>query len=575
MNSIEKVRVARKEIRAPLVLKHAKIVNVFSGAIEEGDVAVGDGFILGIGEYAGEEEIDLSGKYVCPGFIDGHVHIESSMLTPPEFSRIILPKGTTAIVADPHEIANVRGLEGIRFLMSSAHTTPLDVFMMIPSCVPATAFETSGAKITPADVLKMREVKNVIGLGEVMNYPGVLAGDPDLHEKIGIMIDRRVDGHAPGLTGADLNAYAVTGIKTDHECTTKEELEERIARGMYVLLREGSHTRNVKELVKGVTARNHRRCVFCTDDKHPEDIIREGHINHNVNLAIQAGIDPILAIRMASMNVAECYGLRWYGSVAPGYYADLLVFSDLRNIEPELVFKKGILVAQDGKALFEAKPYVNGYVTGSVHVRPKKIDLDLFLKTSRVRVIDLVPNNATTKKGIAEVKVEDGKYVQAEGSDLLKLAVVERHKNTGNVGLGLVRGYGLKHGAVAMTIAHDSHNLIVLGDNDADMHLAIKEIVRINGGIAIVKNGAVADSLPLEVGGIMTTAKAETVIDKLNAMDEIARSMGVNPELDDPFLALAFLSLPVIPELKLTDRGLFDVTKFGFTSLEVQEGETA
>lgn len=571
MNSMEKVRIARQLDKAPLVLKNARIVNVFTGLVETGDIAIGEDRILGIGDYAGLEEVDLSGKYVCPGFIDGHVHIESSMLTPPEFSRIIVPKGTTAIVADPHEIANVKGLEGIRFLMSSAHTTPLDVFMMIPSCVPATEFETSGARITPADVRKMRDVKNVIGLGEVMNYPGVLEGDPALHEKIAIMIDRRVDGHAPGLSGPDLNAYAATGIKTDHECTTKEELEERIARGMYVLLREGSHTQNVRELIRGVTEMNHRRCVFCTDDKHPEDILKEGHINHNVNLAIEAGLSPILAIRMATMNAAECYGLRGYGSIAPGYFADLLVFSDLNHIDPERVYKKGVLVAENGKALFEAVPYVNGFVTETVRIKQKKIRLDLSLSQPRVRVIDLIPNNATTGHGLASVKIENGKYVNDSASDILKLAVVERHKHTGNVGLGLVRGYGLQGGAVAMTIAHDSHNLIVIGDNDEDMRLAIAEIVRINGGIVIVKDHRVADFLPLEVGGIMTVAKAETVMEKLNAMDAIARSMGVKPIHEDPFLSLAFLSLPVIPALKLTDRGLFDVAKFAFVSIEAPE----
>jgi adenine deaminase len=575
MNSIEKVKIARGEKTASLVLKNAKIVNVFSGLIEVGDIAIDDGCVVAIGTYSGLHEINLAGKFVAPGLIDGHVHIESSMLTPPEFAKIILPKGTTSIVADPHEIANVNGVEGIRYMMAASQTTPLDVFMMIPSCVPTTEFETAGAKITPADILKMRDVKNVIGLGEVMNYPGVLAGDPVLHEKIGLMIDRRVDGHAPGLTGRDLNAYAVTGIKTDHECTTKEELEERVARGMYVLMREGSHTQNVVELMKGVTEKNHKRLVFCTDDKHPEDILRDGHINHNVNLAIKAGLSPILAIRMASMNVAECYGLRWYGSIAPGYFADLIVFSDLSDIQPEMVFKKGVLVAENGKALFEAKPFLNSYVTNTVKIRQRKIRLDILLSTDKVHVIDLVPNNATTKKAIASVLLENGRYVSDPHNDILKLAVVERHKNTGNVGLGLVRGYGLHDGAVAMTIAHDSHNLIVLGDNDEDMMLAIKEIVRINGGIVIIRHHQVADFLPLEVGGIMTTAKAEVVIEKLTAMDAIARSMGVKETLDDPFLSLAFLSLPVIPEIKLTDKGLFDVTKFCFIPLEAKEADPA
>jgi len=571
MNSIEKVAIARKEKPATLVLKNARIVNVFSGLLETADLAIDDGVILGVGNYSGVQEIDLQNRYVCPGFIDGHVHIESSMLTPPEFAKIILPKGTTTIVADPHEIANVNGVPGIRYMMAASQTTPLDVFMMIPSCVPATPFETSGANITPSDIRKLKDVPFVLGLGEVMNYVGVLAGDPILHEKISIMIDRRVDGHAPGLSHEDLNAYIASGIKTDHECTTKSELEERVARGMYVLIREGSHTRNEAELMKGVTPANHKRLVFCTDDKHPEDIIKEGHINHNVNLAIQSGLSPIYAIRMATTNAAECYGLRGYGSIAPGYFADLLVFSDLENIQPEMVFKKGVLVAENDHALFAAKPFVNGYVTNTVKIRQRHLSFDIHLKGNRVHVIDLVPNNATTILSKATVSVENGIYVHDPKLDLLKLAIVERHKNTGNVGLGLVRGYGLQDGAVAMTIAHDSHNLVVIGDNDEDMLLAANEIVKINGGIVVVRHHQVAGSLPLEIAGLMTTAPVEDVIKKLDELDEITRSMGVKAEHSDPFLSLAFLSLPVIPEVKLTDKGLFDVRKFDFIPLEAED----
>jgi adenine deaminase len=570
--NIDLIKVARKIEKAALVLKNGRIVNVFSGLIETKDIAVEDGLVVGIGEYEGYEEMDLMGKYVAPGFIDGHVHIESSMLTPPEFAKIIMPKGTTSIIADPHEIANVNGVEGIRFLMDAAKATPLDVFMMIPSCVPATIFETSGDVITANDIGKMKLLDNVSGLGEVMNYPDVLSGDPTIHEKISIMQNRNVDGHAPGLTGPDLNAYILSGIKTDHECTTYQELEERVARGMYVLLREGSHTRNEKALLQGYTLDNHRRLVFCTDDKHPEDIVREGHINYNVNLAIKNGISPIMAIRMATINTAECYKLKGYGGIAPGYFADMIVFDNLNQIEPEMVFKKGQIVANNGKALFDTKIMLNGFVTKTVKIKNSIINLNISLNHNLVNVIDLIPNNATTKKSIAKVKVEQGLYVNNPNDDILKLAVIERHHYSGNVGLGLVRGYGLTNGAIAMTISHDSHNLIVLGDNDSDMQLAIETIKKIDGGIVIVRHHEVIEYLSLEVGGIMTNAKAEIVIRKLNDMVSVTRKMGVKTIHEDPFLSLAFLSLMVIPEIKLSDKGLFDVTKFAFIPLEVEEG---
>jgi len=570
--NLELIKVARTNKKAALVLKNGQIVNVFSGVIETKDIAIEEGLVVGVGKYEGLEEIELNGKYVAPGFIDAHVHIESSMLTPPEFARIIMPKGTTAIIADPHEIANVNGVKGIRYLLDTAASTPLDVFMMIPSCVPATKFETSGAVISANDIELMKSEKNVTGLGEVMNYPLVLSGDLDIHTKIAIMQDKNVDGHAPGLTGSDLNAYILSGIKTDHECTTYQELEERVALGMYVLIREGSHTRNEEKLLHGFSVSNHHRLMFCTDDKHPEDIVREGHINYNVNLAIKNGISPILAIRMATINTAECYKLKGYGGIAPGYFADLIVFDDLNLIEPQMVFKKGQMVAKEGKALFTSKKFLNGYVTNTVKIKNESINLDLCLKHNVVHVIDLVPNNATTKKGIARVKVEEGKYGNDSSTDILKLAVIERHSFTGNVGLGLVRGYGLKDGSIAMTIAHDSHNLLVLGDNDSDMQLAIATIKKINGGIVVVHHHEVVEYLPLEVGGIMTNATAEFVIKKLNDISSITRMMGVKKVHEDPLLSLAFLSLAVIPELKLTDKGLFDVTKFAFIPIEAEEG---
>ncbi len=569
MDTIKLAKVARGDAIADLVLKNCKIINVFTREIEIGDIAITDGKIVGIGEYQGKEELDLKNRFVAPGFIDGHVHIESSMLTPPQFAKIIVPKGTTSIIADPHEIANVSGIEGIKYMIFSSIFGPLNVNIMIPSCVPATSFETSGAIITSKDIKKFRNNKGVLGLGEVMNYPGVIFGDPEVHKKLEYMADFVKDGHAPSVHGKELNAYKLSGIKTDHECTTAEELHEKVARGMYIHLREGSATRNVKALAKGVTIENSRRLLFCTDDKHSEDIRNEGHINYNIKLAIENGVDPLTAIQMATINIAECYKLDNIGAIAPGYDADLVVFDSLKEIDVDQVYIKGELVAKGNKALFDPVLYTNGYVTNTVNIKDSsKVNFDIKLKNNKVKVIQLIPKNVTTTKVIREVTIENGIYKQDNDSDILKLAVVERHHQTGNVGLGLVEGYGLKNGAVAMTIAHDSHNLIIIGDNDQDMKIAMQEIERIQGGITLVNNGKVFESIRLEVAGLMTNTEVKVIEGKLKQMDKKAREMGVNKAVDDAFLSLAFMSLPVIPELKLTDKGLFDVTKFALVSLE-------
>jgi len=573
MDKSRLLKIARKEEAADLVFKNGRIISVFDGRIEEGDLAIADGRIIGIGDYVGVEQIDLQGKFIAPGFIDGHVHIESSMLTPSEFAKIVMPRGTTSVVADPHEIANVAGVKGIRYMIESAKTVPLDVFIMVPSCVPATLFETSGAAITASDIASLKSEASVLGLGEVMNYPDVIHGDPSVLEKIASMEPKTIDGHAPSVSGIDLNAYALAGIHTDHECTTKEELEERIKRGMYVHLREGSATRNVTELLKGITGSNYHRLIFCTDDKHPEDIRKEGHINYNVNLVIEAGISPMVAIQMATINTAQCYGLKHYGAIAPGYVADLVVFEDLTDIEPVLVYKKGKLVAKNQKALFEAAPIKKDVLEKSVHINTDKVSFDLPLKSPDVRVIGLIENNVTTTELIETVLVVDGKYVHNPEKDLLKFAVIERHHASGNMGLALVKGYGLKGGAVAMTIAHDSHNLMILGDDDSDMRIAMDKIIEIGGGIVVVKEHQVADYLELEVGGIMTAKGAKFVEQKLNAMEATIRKMGVNHKIDDPFLSLAFLSLPVIPDLKCTDLGLFDVVRFKRVPIEKESGD--
>jgi len=568
MDSIQMVKVSRGDKKADLVLKNCMVVNVFTGQVNPGDVAVYDGRIAGVGEYHGKNEIDVEGRYVCPGFIDGHVHIESSMLTPPQFAKSVLVKGTTTIVADPHEIANVCGISGIEFMLDSSEGLPLDVYIMLPSCVPSTEFENSGAILSADDLLPLRNRERVLGLGEMMNYPGVVKGNREVHKKLDYFSDRRIDGHSPGLTGNELNAYISTGIRTDHECTTVEEMTEKISKGMYVHIREGSATRNLSTLVKGVGINNLRRIMFCTDDKHPKNIKNEGHINYNVKKAVKNGINAIEAIIMATLNIAECYGLSDRGAIAPGYKADMVVLDDLRDINVNKVFKAGKLISEEGIALFDVKPYKDERVLDTVKLRDgMDICLDMPLESDVVKVIQIVSDNIVTRKVVRKVDVRDGLYHNNPKLDILKLAVIERHKGTGNIGLGLVEGYGLRNGAVALTIAHDSHNIIVIGDNDEDMKKAVMRLKECKGGMTIVSDGEVLETLVLEVAGLMTDSPIEEVEDTIDRMNEIALSMGVNRNLD-PFITLSFLALPVIPEIKLTDKGLFDVTSFGFVGPE-------
>ncbi len=568
MDLLHRIATARGRLPADLVLKNTRLINVYSGEIETTDIAIADGVVVGLGDYEGKAEVDLDGAYAAPGFIDGHVHIESSMTTPASFARIVLPKGTTTVIADPHEIANVSGVKGIEFMLENAKASPLGVHVMIPSCVPTNAHENAGASITVEDVETLSSKPGVLGLGEVMDYPAVLSADPDIHGKISVMAGRPIDGHAPDILGKDLNAYAVSGIMTDHECTRPESLRARVSRGMYVHLRQGSATRNVKDLLEGVTQKNMRRLMFCTDDKHPEDIDKEGHINYNVNLAIAAGVDAVEAIRMASLNIAECYGLNHIGAIAPGKDADIIVFDDLNDIAPTRVYKKGILVAEDGHALFKHENIHDEALTDSIKVKEDAIDFTLPLKHGRVHVIGLVKNNITTKKSIRDVRVLDGVYTHDPGLDILKLAVIERHRASGNIGIGLVEGFGIENGAIAMSIAHDSHNLIVIGDDDEAMKTATDALIACKGGIIIVQDGVVVAKLPLEIAGLMTREDPEEVAKKLADMRQIVRSMGLHEDIDDPFITLAFLALPVIPLIKLTDRGLFDVENNRFIDIE-------
>lgn len=555
--------------KAETVLKNGRFVNVFTGEICEGDIAVEGGKIVGFGKYEGKTEYDLAGKIAVPGLIDAHVHIESSQLSPEEFARLVLPRGTTTAIADPHEITNVCGIAGAKYIADASKNTPLEVKVMLPSCVPATAFETSGATLTGADTEKYIGADFIHGLGEFMNYPGVLYKDSEVMKKLAAArkAGKVVDGHAPATSGLGLNAYIAAGISTDHECTSPEEALEKVSKGMYVHLREGSATRNVAANCGAANAANLRRFLLCTDDRHAADLKAKGHLDNALRVAVAAGMNPVWAIIAATLNSAECYRLYGKGAIAPGYDADIAVFDDLKNFNCAMVFKGGRLVAKEGKALFKTgEKYLPAEVKNTVHVGSvAPDDFKIKLKGRRANVIRLLKDNVVTEKVVREIESENGD-VKLCGTDLLKLAVVERHRGTGNIGLGLLEGYGLKNGAIALTIAHDSHNIIVLGDNNADMAAAVAELKRIGGGMAIAEGGK-AQSLPLDIAGLMSSLPAEEYIAQSEKLLEKAYSMGVSRDVE-AFMSLSFLALLVIPSLKLSDRGLFDADKFELCSID-------
>lgn len=555
--------------KAETVLKNGRFVNVFTGEICEGDIAVEGGKIVGFGKYEGETEYDLAGKTAVPGLIDAHVHIESSQLSPEEFARLVLPRGTTTAIADPHEITNVCGIAGAKYIADASKNTPLEVKVMLPSCVPATAFETSGATLTGADTEKYIGADFIHGLGEFMNYPGVLYKDSEVMKKLAAArkAGKVIDGHAPATSELGLNAYIAAGISTDHECTSPEEALEKVSKGMYVHLREGSATRNVAANCGAANAANLRRFLLCTDDRHAADLKAKGHLDNALRVAVAAGMNPVWAIIAATLNSAECYRLYGKGAIAPGYDADIAVFDDLKNFNCAMVFKGGRLVAKEGKALFKTgEKYLPAEVKNTVHVgNVAPDDFKIKLKGRRANVIRLLKDNVVTEKVVREIESENGD-VKLCGTDLLKLAVVERHHGTGNIGLGLLEGYGLKNGAIALTIAHDSHNIIVLGDNNADMAAAVAELKRIGGGMAIAEGGK-TQSLPLDIAGLMSSLPAEEYIAQSEKLLEKAYSMGVSRDVE-AFMSLSFLALLVIPSLKLSDRGLFDADKFELCSID-------
>lgn len=561
----KRINLAMKKEKADLVIKNANIINVFSKEIIRGDIAIYKDQIVGIGNYDGYREIDAEGKYVCPGLIDSHLHIESSMVTPTEFAKAIIPKGTTTIIADPHEIANVCGINGINFMLNQSKDVPMNIYFMMPSCVPSTPFENNGADLSAELIALHLANERILGLGEVMDYTSVINGEEEILKKIDLFDDKIIDGHSPNLRDKELNAYRVAGVMTDHECSTVEEAIERLRLGMYVQIREGSGAKNLEKLIKGLIKydMNLDRCVFCTDDKHLDDIRKDGHISYNVKKAVKLGLNPIEAICMATINAANCYKLKRLGAIAPGYSADLLIFDNFEQFNVDKVFYRGDLVYENNEIKTEMPKYISDRnVLNTVRIaNVTKEELKIKLSSNKVPVISFSANELLTKKEFAEVNVIDGEFVQ--DNIFSKVAVIERHKATGNIGLGIVKNFNIKGGAIASTVAHDSHNLIVIGDNDRDMLVAINELKRVNGGYTVVNNGEIKGTLELKVAGLMSDKSSEYVMKTLNKMLKEARKLGINEKID-PFITLSFIALPVIPEIRITDQGLFDVTKFEF-----------
>ena len=557
------IQAAQQLEEADLIIQNGTVVDVFSLETFEADVAIRDGRIVGIGTYPnGKQVVDATGKFILPGFIDGHIHIESTMVTPSQFSRALIKHGITTVVTDPHEIANVAGTIGIDFMLEDAANADMDILMKLPSCVPATPFEQNGATLTADDLRPYLTHPTVIGLAEVMDYPAVLDADPDMLEKIRMTTEAgmMVDGHAAGLTDTALNVYSTAGIRNDHEAVTAEEAMARVRRGIHVLVREGSAAKDLLALLPAINERNSRRFSFCTDDKHLDELAEEGTINYAAQLAIQQGLDPLIAIQMATLNNAVCHGIHDKGAIAPGYLADILITDSLETLRPETIIKGGRLL--DLGALRNVHAVVPQAVRSSLHLKKvTKVDLQIpLLEGQKAWVIGIVPGSIITQKNARDVQTEDGFFVADPQNDQLKIVVCERHHQTGSIGAGIVSGLGLKRGAIASTVAHDSHNLVVAGTNDEDMLLAIEEAERMQGGLVIVDGGKVLASVPLRVGGIMSEKPYEEVIKELHQLHGQLATLA--EEGQNIFMILSFLCLPVIPRLKLTDKGLFDVDSF-------------
>lgn len=572
----ELIDCAMKRADCDLVIRNARIFNVFTGETEDGEIAVKNGVIVGIGMgYRAARIYDGAGAVFLPGFIDAHIHVESTMLTPEEFARLAVPRGTTGIVADPHELVNVCGVEGAEYLkeaflrMRADGEDPLDVYLQLPSCVPATPFETSGAALDARATREELSRSEFFGLGEMMNYPAVIAGDEEVLAKLAAAKaeNKIVDGHAPGVTGDALDAYLCAGVATDHESLTVAEMREKVARGMYVQIRCGSSANNIDQCKDAMTAENARRFLLCTDDKHAHDLLERGHLDDALRRLVASGVPAHYAVNAATLNVAECYGLKGHGALAPGYIADMVAVDSLTAFNVRAVFKRGTLVAEHGKALFAVgEKYLPAAVRNTVRVKDvTPEDFRIRISGGKARAMAIMPYGLVTDEVIVPVRSEGGD-ISLAGTDLNKLAVIERHFSSGNIGLGLVKGYGFRGGALGISVAHDSHNLVILGDNNAAMARAAALLKEMGGGMALVGDG-VEETFPLEVAGLVSVRSAEAVAANTARLSAIARRMGVREEYD-PFMTLAFLALPVIPHIKLTDRGLFNVDAFSFEEIE-------
>jgi len=541
-----------------ILLSGGKLINVFSGEIYPESIAISGGKIVGFGEYPAKKKIDISGKYIAPGFIEGHIHIESSMVGVSEFAKAVSASGTTSVVADPHEIANVLGLDGIKWMLESAKYQPINLFLTLPSCVPSSTLETSGARLSSFDLYPFMSQHWVVGLGEMMNFPVVLSADPEVLQKISMSGSKHVDGHAPGLKGKDLDRYIACGISSEHESTNVTEAKEKLRKGMYLMMREGSATKNLVDLLPLCSAANNRRVIFVTDDTHPNDLLK-GHLNLLVKKAIKYGVSPVDAIRAVTLNPAECFGLKNLGAIAPGYEADIAVIDNLRDFNIDMVFHRGELVSKKGEYLRPAKLHKTS-IRSSVNV--KWLSQDSFVipvKGKSINVIDLIPGQITTKKFIAPVKSENNNAVSDTSKDILKIVVVERHLASGLTGKGFVRGFGLKRGAIASSVAHDSHNIIAVGADDESIFTAVVEVIKMGGGLCAAEGSRVLGKLALPTAGLMSEEPLEKVAGSLDLLIKICGQLGTL--VPDPFMALSFLALPVIPEIKLTDKGLVDVNK--------------
>ncbi len=563
------IRVARGEEPADLVLRSARLVNVFSGEVHMAHVAIHAGRVAGIGSYTGREEIDLHGLFLCPGLIDGHIHLESAMVHPAEFARAVVPHGTTTVFADPHEIANVLGLDGVRYMLEATAGLPLNVYFMAPSCVPATPLETAGAALSAADIAALLQEPRVVGLAEMMNYPGVVRRVPEVLEKLRAAGGRPIDGHAPGLMGKDLCAYVAAGIGSDHECTSLGEALEKLRLGLTVMIREGSSAHNLADLLPLVMPGNASHCFFVSDDRHPADLLRRGHMDTILRQAQpQELLPPVTLVQMATLNPARYFRCWDLGGIAPGYRADMVVVDNLETFQVQMVFKDGRLVAREGVLLDEALPAQRALPPSTFQVAGLRAErLAVPAAGKRLRVIGLVPGQIVTQALVEEATVVDGLAVADPSRDLAKMAVVERHRGTGNVGVGFVRGFGLRRGAIASSVAHDSHNIVVVGCSDSEMVRAVESVVALGGGQVVVAGDETLAQLPLPIAGLMSDRPLGEVCAGVEALNRAAQELGC--ALEAPLMTMAFMALVVIPELKLSDRGLVDVQGFQLMPLFV------